>query len=281
MNARRSGSLFLVAVLVVACDAQIASRTGRETRREHERISRQIKELGGTTAEFNTIDLDNYNLPKEYRGLIGSINFPCVDLAGVDFEPLIPHRSLEIAYFTGSTIDDDQIRPFRRCAQLQEIALDSANITDAGLKAIAEIPTLEFLYLDRCRITDAGLKHLHACRRLTNVALVDTHVTEEGVRQLREKLPGIELSWSTVPSEAVRTALAQLERSGAGVASAPAGSRGQHGNTQQDCHYCVYFSWEWTHHPEVADWLKTVTDAERTRISFNAITPRPTRPWAR
>jgi hypothetical protein len=72
---------------------------------------------------------------------------------------------------------------------LQTLSLWSTEISDAGLKDLAEFKRLKTLHLSQTRVTDAGLKELYALKGLRTLSLRATRVTPAAVALLKEALP--------------------------------------------------------------------------------------------
>ena len=53
---------------------------------------------------------------------------------------------------------------------------------------------LEELFLDSTQITDAGLEHLRGLTQLRTVDLRNTQVTDKGVNELKKALPNCEIT---------------------------------------------------------------------------------------
>lgn len=79
----------------------------------------------------------------------------------------------------------------RKLAGLEELWLDGAPITDAGLSHVIELRGLKILYLDDTRVTDTGLVHLKDIPHLRELGLRGTKITDVGVKQLTA-LSGLE-----------------------------------------------------------------------------------------
>ncbi len=97
-----------------------------------------------------------------------------------------------------------------RCRQLQQIILRSTEVSDNDLAVLSRLPHLTVLNLSNTPITDAGLKFLSGCRTLKELDVCGTHITERGVAEFRARRPELNVSWATVPSEAVRQAVVEL-----------------------------------------------------------------------
>ena len=67
--------------------------------------------------------------------------------------------------------------------------LSFTEVSDVGLKELANLPSLSNLDLRGTKVTDAGLKGLAIKTNLTSLQLGSSKVTIEGVRELRTALP--------------------------------------------------------------------------------------------
>jgi Leucine-rich repeat (LRR) protein len=88
---------------------------------------------------------------------------------------------------------------------LQELTLEDAQVTDAGLAYLRGLTSLASLDLTGTQITDAGLEDLKGLTTLHLLDLRDTRLTNEGIRELQEALPKCELyTGHRLPNEALR-----------------------------------------------------------------------------
>ena len=71
-------------------------------------------------------------------------------------------------------------------ANLQELDLAGAQITDADLAQLAGLTNLRVLHLEKTPTTDAMLVHLKGLKNLTYLNLYGTQVTDAGLPQLKE-----------------------------------------------------------------------------------------------
>jgi len=69
--------------------------------------------------------------------------------------------------------------------QLVSLKLSGTNITDDGLKTVAQCKNLIKLFLDDTPVTDNGLKNLGALTNLRYLNLVNTKVTAKGISELK------------------------------------------------------------------------------------------------
>lgn len=97
-----------------------------------------------------------------------------------------------------SPLNDDDLKLLQalpRPAQLRELNLSNAKITNAGLERLASFPELVRLDLRDTRISDAGVEHLTILRHLQRLDVVDTWITAQGFRQLCDALPKCDKTW--------------------------------------------------------------------------------------
>lgn len=91
-----------------------------------------------------------------------------------------------VNFINDSSIDNSDLQLIAQLnKQLVSLKLSSTNITDDGLKSIAQCTNLIKLFLDNTAITDNGLKNLTSLENLHYLNLVNTHVTAKGLIQLQ------------------------------------------------------------------------------------------------
>ena len=90
-------------------------------------------------------------------------------------------------------VTDETLRLVGRFMELQELSLDGADVTDAGLASLRGLTALQRLNLARTGLTDAGLSHLKKLAGLREIDLRGTQLTSAGVRELRRALPMAEV----------------------------------------------------------------------------------------
>ena len=78
--------------------------------------------------------------------------------------------------------------------KLRRLNLQSANVTDAGIDVLKNMPELEELSLYRTKVSNAGLAKLSGLKNLRSVDLRYSRVTSSGVRELTSKLPKADVS---------------------------------------------------------------------------------------
>ncbi len=86
-------------------------------------------------------------------------------------------------------VTDAGLKHIEDLPRLEWLHLDDTQVTDAGLEHLAALVQLRHLSLNGTRITDAGLKSLHGLPQLHEMYLVRTLVTDAGVRELKQAIP--------------------------------------------------------------------------------------------
>ncbi|MSR58439.1 MAG: hypothetical protein EXS05_12430 [Planctomycetaceae bacterium] len=64
-------------------------------------------------------------------------------------------------------------------------------MTEAGIRAVAQLKRLKELRIGKTSLTDAGLRILFPLKNLKSISLEMTQVTEKGIADLRAAIPGI------------------------------------------------------------------------------------------
>ena len=77
--------------------------------------------------------------------------------------------------------------------KLKKLHLEKTAIGDKGLAHLKEQTELEYLNLYATKVTDEGLVHLHGMKNLKRLYVWQSQVTPEGMKQLEEKIPGLEV----------------------------------------------------------------------------------------
>jgi len=106
--------------------------------------------------------------------------------------PLLLRKSLGGDFFCNVTIvhlGGKRVTDLKGLIDLQELYLDDAQVTDAGLVHLKGLANLEELRLDDTNVTDAGLEHLEGLTSLKGLYLYETKVTDDGVKKLQDALP--------------------------------------------------------------------------------------------
>jgi Leucine-rich repeat (LRR) protein len=119
----------------------------------------------------------------------GRISVVDADLAVLD---ALPH--LSILKLSGGEITSTGISHVARLGGLVELAIQDAQIDDAGLRRLASMKHLKSLRLRRCiKLTDDGLACLDQFSELTHLALIENSITDQGVDRLKHLTELVEI----------------------------------------------------------------------------------------
>ena len=81
-------------------------------------------------------------------------------------------------------ITDDGLKDIAQLQNLVALELGGTKITDKGLSEVAELQNLKLLNLNGTKITDTGLKALVQLPNLESLFLLHTQITDEGAAVL-------------------------------------------------------------------------------------------------
>ena len=81
-------------------------------------------------------------------------------------------------------VTDVGLKELAQLKSLQALNLNLTEVTDAGLKELARLKSLQALDLSDTQVTDAGLKELARLKSLQALGLSDTQVTDAGLKVL-------------------------------------------------------------------------------------------------
>ena len=93
----------------------------------------------------------------------------------------------------GTNLDDELASHLAPLTELTRLHLEKTAISDAALAHLAGMQKLEYLNLYGTKITDAGLEKLGDLKALKKLFVWETVVTLDGVRQLKAKLPELQI----------------------------------------------------------------------------------------
>jgi Leucine Rich repeat len=110
---------------------------------------------------------------------------------GIDLDATTVFDTGEIRQRTRAS--DATLLIVARFAQLEELSLAGADVTDAGMVSLSGLNKLRRLNVSGTRVTDTGLTHLNGLRELRFVDLRETRVTPTGARKLQLALPEAEV----------------------------------------------------------------------------------------
>ena len=123
----------------------------------------------------------------------GELHITLTGWAGSDYSILKEKPGTVVLQIANPDVDDTTLENLRGMTQLRELDLNSSQISDEGLKVIAELPKLEELRLARTKITDDGFqKNLAAKGSLRKLDLSGTKVEGKSKREWKKAQPGRE-----------------------------------------------------------------------------------------
>lgn len=84
-----------------------------------------------------------------------------------------------------AVISDDGLKAVTTMKNLDHIFLNNTSITDEGVKTLSKMPTLKYVHLDKTKVTDEGMKALKSLPNLVEIRITSTDVTDAGLRELK------------------------------------------------------------------------------------------------
>ena len=102
-------------------------------------------------------------------------------------------RGLRYLSLRDTRITDAAIKHLKTLP-LNFLLLDSIQVSDAGLPALAQLGSLEWLHLSNMQITDAGLQQLKGMAKLRELHLRGTRVTAAGAAVLQNAMPSCQIT---------------------------------------------------------------------------------------
>jgi hypothetical protein len=102
---------------------------------------------------------------------------------------LRPLHQLQLVALQMTDITDAGLINLEGLSQLRQLQIGNTDVTDAGLAHLRGLQRLEVLHLDGTDVTDNGLVYLRGLNHLRELKLQGTNVTDEGVKKLQQALP--------------------------------------------------------------------------------------------
>jgi Leucine Rich Repeat (LRR) protein len=91
-------------------------------------------------------------------------------------------------------VTDAGLKYLAEWTELRELSLDGTHVTDEGLKHLAGMTKLQRLILSDTKVTDAGMEHLKKLTALRDLSVLNTKVTDSGVGVLKRWKPELRVS---------------------------------------------------------------------------------------
>lgn len=110
-------------------------------------------------------------------------------------ESILPLKENIVQLDLGRTvITDAALKAVAQLPRLLHLDLRQTKVTDAGLVALSELKKVQSINLYGTEVTDAGLAHLAKLKTLKNVYLFQSKATEAGAKKLAAAIPGLKVS---------------------------------------------------------------------------------------
>jgi len=119
-------------------------------------------------------------------GYIDGSSFTDEDLSNIPDDTRF--LSLENAQVT-----DEGIKNIANLKDLVCLDLDFTKVSDESMKIIGGISSLVELWIEDTVITDKGIEYLHNLSGLKFISILDTSITDEAVSKLVKKIPDVEV----------------------------------------------------------------------------------------
>ena len=118
---------------------------------------------------------------------------------------------LRVLSLDNTQVSDAGLKHLADLASLQTLNLENTQVSDAGLKHLANLASLQYLWLDNTQVSNAGLKHLANLASLQYLWLDNTQVSDAGLKHLAD-LASLQQLWlqNTQVSDAGLKHLADL-----------------------------------------------------------------------
>jgi hypothetical protein len=130
--------------------------------------------------------------PRE-RVVDGELHITLTGWAGSDYSILKEKPATVVLQMANPDVGDATLDNLRGMTKLRELDISGSQVSDEGLKVLAELPHLAELRLARTRITDDGFhKYLAAKESLQKLDLSGTDVKGKSKREWKKAQPGRE-----------------------------------------------------------------------------------------
>jgi hypothetical protein len=111
-----------------------------------------------------------------------------IDGSGIEHLSKLPIEELDLQ---STNVSDENLFSLRELTTLRRLNLADTRVTGRALTSIRNLVNLRNLYLQNTGVDDEGLRELAALSRLDYLYLWNTKVTDEGVAKLKESLPAL------------------------------------------------------------------------------------------
>jgi hypothetical protein len=124
-----------------------------------------------------------------------------------------PKKGVETLFLPGKKVTDADLKQLANLTKMKTLKLDAAsNITDDGVKNLADLKQLTDLGLAQTKVTDAGLKYLTGLTELKSLSLSFDNITDAGLESLAglKKLEMLGLPFTKVTPAGIKKLQAAL-----------------------------------------------------------------------
>lgn len=130
-------------------------------------------------AEIDDAGVAHLDKAKSLKRL--NLNGTSTTLQSVSFQNL---KALDTLHLAGSQTTDAGLKALAGLPSLYELDLSGTQVTDTGLKVLASLPKLERLLLTDTLVTGTGLSDLAVAKSIKNLTLGGASLTDAGLRRL-------------------------------------------------------------------------------------------------
>jgi hypothetical protein len=124
---------------------------------------------------------------KEGPGYVDGSDLCDSDLAG------IPHDTV-LLHLENADVSDAGIGALPDLPRLRCIDLDGTRIADAAMQRIGMFRNLEEIWIEGTAVSDRGLAFLHGLANLKFISILDcAEISDQAVAELRKAIPGVEV----------------------------------------------------------------------------------------
>ncbi len=120
----------------------------------------------------------------DFYGEIVKIDFNWMPVSDRDLATLKGLTRLEELRIQSPQVTDAGVKCLSGLVQLRVLSLESTQVTDAGLEHLEGLTELRSLWLGHTPLTDAGLEHIERLKGLDELHLDNTQVSDAGLKRL-------------------------------------------------------------------------------------------------
>lgn len=126
------------------------------------------------------------------KSVIG-VQLPALKTTDAQMELLRGLDQLQVLDVENSEVSDKGLRHLAELTELRSLDLHGTQITDEGLTHLSKLKNLQVLNLAGTQVSDDGVEYLKNLSHLESLTLLDTNVTNHGIDDLRNSLPKLDI----------------------------------------------------------------------------------------